>query len=114
MTSRLYAVHAVDRAGLADARAAARDAHRHFLRAPHASGVRVVLGGPLLNEAGAMNGTLLVVQAGSIDAVRRFVADDPYTAQDLFASVDVREWRCGLVRADLLPASASLPDANTA
>ena len=37
-----------------------------------------------------MNGTLLVLQAEDIEAVRRFVADDPYVHEGVYKSS-----RCG-------------------
>ena len=43
-----------------------------------------------------MNGTLLVLQAEDIDAVRRFVADDPYVHEGVYKSVEVRPWAWGL------------------
>ena len=43
-----------------------------------------------------MNGTLLVVQAESIEAVRQFLADDPYALAKVYASVEVRRWNWGL------------------
>jgi uncharacterized protein len=102
MTTRLFSVFATDRPGKAAVRAATRESHRAYLRQAHPEGTLVVLGGPTLDERDEMNGTLLVVQASSVEAVRRFVAADPYAMNDLFADVEVREWRCGLVRPDLL------------
>ena len=98
-----YVIFGTDAAGRSAVRAGARDAHRAYIREPNDDGVVVVFGGPTAGGDGAMNGSLLVVQAPSIDAARRFVAADPYSAADLFAHVDIREWRPGLVRADLLP-----------
>lgn len=86
-------------------RSATREAHRAYLRQAHPDGTLVVLGGPTLDGSAGMNGTLLVVRARNAEEVRRFVAADPYALNDLFASVEVREWRCGLVRADALVGS---------
>ena len=48
-------------------------------------------------SAGAeMNGTLLVVQAASLQAVRDFVDGDPYVAAGVYDRVEIRPWRCGL------------------
>lgn len=104
MPTILYAIFATDRAGSGAVRAATREAHRVYLRQPHADGVIVVLGGPTLADDTAMNGTLLVLQAPSKDAVLHFLAADPYALNDLFESVVVREWRCGLALPDLLQA----------
>ena len=52
--------------------------------------MRVRLGGQTLDAQGAMNGTLLVVQAESEAAVRAFVDADPFTRGGLFARVEIR------------------------
>ena len=92
-----YVVFATDRTGREAARAAIRPRHRAFLRDPRPHPVRVVLGGPTLaSEGGAMNGTLLVVQAERIEDVQAFVHDDPYMHADLFESLVVRPWAWGL------------------
>jgi uncharacterized protein YciI len=43
-----------------------------------------------------MNGTLLIVQAEDISAVRAFVDGDPYVAAGVYANIEIRPWRCGL------------------
>ena len=96
-----FAVFATDRPGTRELRAEMRERHRRYLRAPGGHDVVVRLGGPTLEEtSGAMNGTLLVVEAASIDAVRAFVADDPYSQAGLFAAVEIRPWRWGLGNPD--------------
>jgi uncharacterized protein len=92
-----YAVWATDKPGTLSARLQARDAHRARLREPGAHSIKVVAGGPTLSESDAsMNGSLLVIEAESIDAVRRFVADDPYQLAGVYAHVEVRPWQWGL------------------
>jgi uncharacterized protein YciI len=92
-----FAVWATDEVGVLAARERVREAHRARLRAPGEHAVRVVAGGPTLDEAAlTMNGTLLVVQADDIAAVRRYLADDPYALAGVYASVEVRPWRWGL------------------
>jgi hypothetical protein len=91
-----FSVWATDNPGSHAERQRVRDAHRARLRDPGGHAVRVALGGPTLDEAGAMNGTLLVVEAEDINAVRRFVADDPYVAAGVYASVEIRPWAWGL------------------
>ena len=67
----------------------------HSAPAPHA--VTVVAAGPMLGGSDrAMNGTLLIVQAESIEAVHAFVNDDPYVHAGVYASVDIQPWRCGI------------------
>lgn len=93
----LYAVWATDRPGTQAARQRVREAHRARLRDPGDHPVRVVQAGVTLDDAsGAMNGTLLVVQAETLEAVRAFVDGDPYVAAGVYGTIDIRPWRCGL------------------
>jgi hypothetical protein len=93
----LYAVWATDREGALPDRQRVREAHRARLRAPAPHPVHVVLAGPLLDADGAsMAGTLLVVEAESVEAVRAFVAADPYALAGVYAGIDIRPWHCGL------------------
>jgi uncharacterized protein YciI len=97
-----FAVFATDRPGTSELRTEIREHHRRYLRAPAGHDVVVRLGGPTLTEAtGVMNGTLLVVEAASIEAVRAFVADDPYSRAGLFAAVEIRPWSWGLGNPDV-------------
>jgi len=88
-----FAVHCVDKPGAAELRAATRNDHLAWLR----SSGRVWMAGPLLArredgdelDAGAPEGTLLVVSGDSLADVRAWVDDDPYNAAGLFASVTV-------------------------
>ena len=96
-----FAIFATDKPDSAALRAETRERHRRYLRAPDGHDVVVRLGGPTLSEAaGDMNGTLLVVEAGDIAAVRAFLADDPYMRAGLFAAVEIRPWRWGLGNPD--------------
>ena len=91
----LFAVWATDHPGKLAERERVRPAHRARLREPGAHPVRVLLAGPTLGDGG-MNGTMLVVEADDIAAVRAFVEHDPYVLQGIYSSVDVRPWNCGL------------------
>ncbi len=94
-----YAVWATDSPGKFATRPQVRDVRRARLREPGGHPVKVVAGGPTLDDADAsMNGSLLIVQAESIEAVRRFVAEDPYLLEGVYATVDVHEWQWGLGR----------------
>jgi uncharacterized protein YciI len=93
----LFAVWARDRAGALDARLRVREQHRVRLRAPAPHAVEVRLAGPLFEAPGGpMSGTLLVVAAEGIDAVRAFIETDPYMLAGVYATVDIRPWHCGL------------------
>jgi uncharacterized protein YciI len=93
-----FAVWASDRAGMLAERQRVRDAHRARLRDPGTHPVEVVAGGPTLDASGTMNGSLLVIKAETIEAVRRFVAEDPYQTAGVYANVEVRPWQWGLGR----------------
>ena len=91
--SRYYAVFATDKPDMREVRERVRPVHRTYLRATAEHGVCVRLGGPTLAPQGdAMNGTLLVVEARSIDAVLQFVGNDPYMEAGVFERVEVRRW----------------------
>lgn len=92
-----FVVFATDRAGCLAVREAARPAHRAYLRSLNKYSVRVVLAGPTFSNSGTgMNGTMLVLDADSIQEVADFVAGDPYSKAGLFEKIDIRMWLCGL------------------
>ncbi|WP_374635669.1 YciI family protein [Paracoccus sp. (in: a-proteobacteria)] len=84
----LFAVICRDQAGKLQTRLDTRDAHLAFLKAQ--PGLRMA--GPLIEE-GEMRGSLLVVEAETLTQVKDWAAGDPYKAADLFASVEVIEWK---------------------
>ena len=81
-----------DREDGVELRAETRDAHLEYLR-NHGKNAKLVHAGPTPSEDGSrMTGSLLVVEAESIDDARALAEDDPYTKAGLFASTDVRPW----------------------
>ena len=65
---------------------------------PDHAGVVVRHGGPTLSDdLQAPVGTLLIVEAPSLEAARAFVADSPYGKAEVFAECAVRplDWRTG-------------------
>ena len=99
-----FAVWARDRPGGLEDRKRVREAHRARLR-EGAPGVRVVLGGPTLDDAGDMAGSLLVIEAADIDQVRAFVAGDPYVQAGVYdpAAVQILPWHWGIGRPSRVP-----------
>lgn len=91
-----FAVIARDKAGQSELRNQLRPEHRAWLRAPGEHPIVVRLGGPLLGIDGQMDGTLLVVEAQSRDAVHAFLEEDPYCRNNMFEQLEVREWQWGL------------------
>lgn len=84
----LVALIAHDKPGALDIRKTNRDAHLAYLKASGA----VVQAGPLLDDAGAMCGSLIVLDVPDMDAARAWVLGDPYGKAGLFAGLTLRPW----------------------
>jgi uncharacterized protein YciI len=84
-----YVLICKDAPGKLAVRKANRDAHLAYAAD---SGV-VALGGPLLDEAGEMAGSLIVLDVDSRADAEAFAAGDPYAKADLFESVEIRAWK---------------------
>lgn len=56
-------------------------------------GERLVLAGPMLNEAGDPVGSLIIVEAKDEQGAREIADNDPYAKAGLFASVDITPFR---------------------
>ncbi len=97
-----YVIFATDKPDSLQLRLDTRETHRAFLRDhPDHSDVTMVHGGPTLaDDAETMNGSLLIVEAPSLDAVRAFAAADPYAKAGLFATSSIRPWNWTLGRPD--------------
>lgn len=80
-----------DRADAGSIRLEQRPAHLDFLKG---LGGAVKAAGPLLSDDGeSMVGSLLVVEADSLDAAKAMLAGDPYGEAGLFESFEVKPWR---------------------
>ena len=56
-------------------------------------GDKIKVAGPFMSEDGSKPvGSLIVYEAESIDEVKQIIADDPYTAADVFETVEIRPW----------------------
>ena len=84
----LFAVICRDHAGKLQTRLDTRVNHLAFLK--DQPGLKMA--GPLI-EDGEMRGSLLIVEAEDLIRVKDWAATDPYKAADLFASVEVIEWK---------------------
>ena len=71
-------------------RMATREAHFAYGRATPGL---IRLGGPFLNEAGEMAGSLIIMEAADLEAAKAWQAADPYTLAGLFERVEVLPWR---------------------
>lgn len=86
----LFVLTCLDKPGALDLRLATREAHLAYA---DGCGNTVKLGGPFLNDSGAMIGSLIVVEAEDRAAAEAFSANDPYRKAGVFASVDIRAFR---------------------
>ena len=85
----LFAIVGHDKADHLDKRLETRDAHLDHLRS---LGERLMVAGPILDGDGKPMGSIIVIEAGSIEDAREFVASDPYTGIDLFEWQHVHPW----------------------
>lgn len=85
----LYMALCTDKPGALEIRKANRAAHLGYI----AETGCVVLAGPLLDEAGEMAGSLIILDRPDIAAARAWSATDPYAKAGLFESVRVQEWK---------------------
>ncbi len=84
----LFVFQGLDRADGLEARKATRPAHLAWIEtlAP-----RVKVGGPMLGEDGQTPvGSMLVIEASSLDAAKAVFAADPYAQAGLWQSTSVR------------------------
>lgn len=86
----LFTLVCLDKPNALDLRMANREAHLAYVAT---FGERVKLGGPMLDEAGQMAGSLLIVDAGDMAEAQAFSAADPYAKAGLFQSVEIRQFR---------------------
>lgn len=87
----LYACICKDKPNASELRQQTREAHLEHLRG-HAGAI--VSAGPLLGDDGSTPvGSLLIVEAESLDAARAMMDADPYAKAGLFERIDVYPWR---------------------
>ena len=86
----LFAAICTDKPGSLDKRKANRPEHLAYLKS---LGKALVLAGPFTEEDGtSMNGSLIVVEAASLDDARRIIEGDPFAKAGIFAHVEIRPW----------------------
>lgn len=92
-----FTIYALDAPDSAPKRAEHGEAHRDRLRASSGPPVEVIIAGPLLGADDKPVGSLIVVEAESVEAVEAFVATDPYSHAGVYRSVDIKpiRWTIG-------------------
>ena len=89
----LFALTCIDKPNALETRMAAREAHLAYVRARLD---QLKLGGPFLDDAGEMAGSLMVIEAQDRAAAEAFSRDDPYTKAGLWERVEIRPFRVTL------------------
>jgi uncharacterized protein YciI len=84
----LIALMAHDKEGALDVRKANREAHLAYIKDTGA----VAQAGPLLNDAGEMCGSLIILDVADMAAAQAWADGDPYAKAGLFASVTLTQW----------------------
>lgn len=85
----LVALYARDKKGALDTRKENRQAHLDYIEA---TGI-VAQAGPLLNDEGAMCGSLVILDVTDMSAARDWADNDPYARAGLFEEVTLIEWK---------------------
>ena len=86
----LFVLSCLDKPNNLDGRMAAREAHLAYVRDRMHT---MKVGGPYLDEAGQMIGSLIIIEVEDMDAARAWSANDPYVLNGVFQSVDIRPFR---------------------
>jgi len=86
----IYALICTDKPDSLAIRKANRPEHLAYLES---LGDTLVLAGPFTEPDGeTMNGSLVVIEASSLEAARKIAAGDPFAKAGLFAHVEIRPW----------------------
>lgn len=88
-----FALVAYDRPGNVARRMELRPDHLKHL---DSLGDQLLLAGPFLDEKGDMVGSIVVIDAESLEAARETFARDPFMLGNLFDSVTIKPWKIGV------------------
>ncbi|MFA5581673.1 MAG: YciI family protein [Paracoccaceae bacterium] len=83
-----YVLICADKPGALQTRLDNRAAHLAYIEA---SGI-VEQAGPVLDDDGAMRGSVVILTADSLGAAQDWAANDPYNQAGLFESVSIQAW----------------------
>jgi uncharacterized protein len=86
----LYAMIAKDKPNAIDQRMAVRPVHLQHLES---LGQQLRLGGALLDASGTPEGSIVVIEAESLEAATAIFNRDPFVTEGIFASVEIKPWR---------------------
>ncbi|MCD6527064.1 MAG: YciI family protein [Desulfuromonas sp.] len=86
----LYVIHCVDKENYLDVRMANRPTHVEYLKS---FGDKLYAAGPTLDDAGNMNGSVVILDVEEKQQAEAFAANDPYAKAGLFAQVTIVAWK---------------------
>ena len=86
----LFVVVAIDRPGRLERRLSTREKHLSYLVE---LGESIKSAGPFTTEDGVPCGSMLIIEAETIEEVENTLSKDPYVASGLFESVTIRPWK---------------------
>ncbi|MDB5466377.1 MAG: hypothetical protein JWQ46_1139 [Phenylobacterium sp.] len=89
----LFTLVCIDKPGALATRMAAREDHLVWARERLD---QIKMAGPFLDEAGAMVGSLFIIEAQDLAAAKAFADADPYGKAGLFDRVDINGFRTTL------------------
>lgn len=89
----LYAMIAKDKPGTGDKRTATRPVHLDHL---HALGEKLALAGALMGADGNPEGSLMVVEAESLEAATAMFMADPFIKEGIFGATEIKPWRIAI------------------
>lgn len=98
----LFAILCTDKPGSLDLRMEIRPAHVDYL---NSLGDMLRFAGPFLDHDEKPCGSMLMVEAGSIEAAHTVAAGDPYAQAGLFEKTEVRRWNWTIKNPDAKPAA---------
>ena len=86
----LFAVLCTDKPGHLQVRLDNRPEHLNFL---NSLGDKLKFAGPFLGADEKPNGSLVMIDADSLEAAKALAAEDPYAKAGLFESVTLTAWK---------------------
>ena len=91
----LFALVAHDRPDSVDRRISIRPEHLQHLES---LGDSLLLAGPFLNDKGEGVGSVMVIEAASLEEARAIFGRDPFMREGLFDQVTIKPWRVTINR----------------
>jgi uncharacterized protein YciI len=89
----LFALVALDRPNSVERRMAIRPEHLKHL---DALGEQLVLAGPFLNDKEEGVGSIVIIEADTLEEAHEMFNRDPFVRENLFDKVTIKPWRLGI------------------